>query len=497
MRRMFTCSVALISLAQRVLCGGGNLVPLSIPPSQYWDGNDGPWSTFGVQVGTPPQNVRVLPSTSSSSLWVVLPQGCTPNDPVDCWSLRGFVFKPNASSTWSDQGLFQLPLYPLEALGYSGNADYGFDNVTLAWQGQGGVVLGHQVVAGIATKDFYMGMLGLSPRPVNFTDFNHPEPSLLATLADGGQIPSASWAYTAGASYRAREPFGSLTLGGYDSARLTPNNLTFSFGPDTSRSFLIGVQDITTSGGAHLLPNGIVASVDSSVPHIWLPTEACQKFESTFGLVWDQATNLYLLNDTQHDALVAGDESITFKLGPSISGGDAVDIVLPYASFDLKYTSAQTNLTSRYFPLRRASNNTQYTFGRTFLQEASPLTPKKPPKHSLSPPIIAGIVIGAILLLILISLAAYRLRRHRRKSNFVLPSEMPGHEVSEVDAVRTHEMSETGILAEIGSYGTDSEPVELDSVSVAVELPGDGVTEEIRTSMDFLDLSGDSGSDLD
>jgi hypothetical protein len=289
---------------------------------------------------------------------------------VDCSSLRGFLFRSNASSTWSDRGLFQLPLYPEDALGYSGNADFGFDNITLAWQGQGGAVLGHQVVAGIATKDFYVGMLGLSPQPVNFTDFNHPEPSILGTLTDRKEIPSASWAYTAGAPYRARQPFGSLTLGGYDSARFKPNSLTFSFGPDTSRNLLVGVQAITTSGGDHLLPNGIVASVDSTVPHIWLPIEACQKFESSFGLVWDRATNLYLINDTLHDALVAKNTSVTFKLSPSISGGDTIDIVFPYASFDLKFASTRTNLTSSYFPLRRASNHTQYTFGRTFLQES-------------------------------------------------------------------------------------------------------------------------------
>jgi hypothetical protein len=29
----------------------------------------------------------------------------------------------------------------------------------------------------------------------------------------------------------------------------------------------------------------------------------------------------------------------------------------------------ESNITSRYFPLRRAHNDSQYTIGRTFLQE--------------------------------------------------------------------------------------------------------------------------------
>jgi hypothetical protein len=190
------------------------------------------------------------------------------------------------------------------------------------------------VVAGIATKDFYLGRLGLSPRTFNFTDFMHPQPSLLGTLVAEKLIPSATWGYTAGAFYRVRQPFGSLTLGGYDAERFTPNNVTFSFGPDTSKSLMVAIQVITTSTGDHLLPDAIVSVVDSTVPHIWVPQASCQKFEASFNLVRDSATDLYLVNDTLHDALLARNVSITFTLGTQVSGGDTVDIVLPYESFD-------------------------------------------------------------------------------------------------------------------------------------------------------------------
>lgn len=299
----------------------------------------------------------------------MLPEGCTKNDPENCPSQRGATFHINQSSTWEDQGLFKLPLYEESLLGYSGNADFGFDTVTLGWQGSGALSLNHQVVAGFATKDFYIGNLGLTPRPVNFTDFNNPEKSILGTLRNESKAASSTWAYTAGASYREPKMFGSLTFGGYDSTRFVPNGLSFPFGADISRDLIVTLRSVT-SGTNSLLSNSIVTFIDSTVPHIWLPVEACRKFESLFGLVWDNATDLYLVNDALHESLVAKNASITFTLGKAASGGETVDIVLPYGAFDLTVTLASKNLSSRYFPIRRAHNDTQFTLGRTFLQEA-------------------------------------------------------------------------------------------------------------------------------
>ncbi|KAH0543948.1 hypothetical protein GP486_008541, partial [Trichoglossum hirsutum] len=133
-------------------------------------------------------------------------------------------------------------------LGYAGTGSYGYDNVTVGWQGQGGPTLDHQVVAGIATKNIsWTGMLGLSSLPTNFTDFNHPQPSLLGTLKDKGMVGSLSWGYTAGAAYRGQGSFGSLTLGGYDETRFIKNNLTLKFGEDSSWDLLIDIQGISVA----------------------------------------------------------------------------------------------------------------------------------------------------------------------------------------------------------------------------------------------------------
>lgn len=52
------------------------------------------------------------------------------------------------------------------------------------------------------TKDYYLGIFGLGPKPSNFSDFANPQPSLMQTMKDREKIPSISFAYTAGASYR-------------------------------------------------------------------------------------------------------------------------------------------------------------------------------------------------------------------------------------------------------------------------------------------------------
>lgn len=114
--------------------------------------------------------------------------------------------------------------------------------------------------------------------------------------------------------------------------------------------------------------------VDSTVPHIWLPPETCKAFEQAFGLTYNPIANLYLINDTIHDALRKQNPSFIFQLSNNAGPGPAINITLPYASFDLEvqagYNTAVSK-NSRYFPLRQALQGTpQYTLGRTFFQES-------------------------------------------------------------------------------------------------------------------------------
>lgn len=217
-----------------------------------------------------------------------------------------------------------------------------------------------------------LGVFGLGPKPTNFSD--DPDPSFLWSLRNQSFIPSLTYGYHAGASYIARQSLGSLTLGGYDAARFKPNNLTFPFGLDDSRSLLVGLQNIqadhTFSGVVSLLGKGIMSLIDSTVPEIWLPVDACERFERSFGLTYDVRTDRYIVNDTVHASLKQMNPTITFKMGIADYGGETVNIVLPYAAFDLEAKYPIYQNTTNYFPLRRAMNAGQYVIGRTFLQEA-------------------------------------------------------------------------------------------------------------------------------
>ena len=321
-----------------------------------------------MQVGTPGQNLRLIPSNSGNAIWPVLPQGCITGDPANCGDSRGYIFQPNASSTWNNTGLYGLVLTEEASLGYSGNADFGYDDLTLGRPGDGLPTLDHQVIEGIATKDFYIGSFGLSPHAINISTLNNPQPSFLGALAEQNKIPSTSWAYTAGAFYRQPTAFASLTLGGYDTTRFVQNNVTFSFGPDTNRDLLVPIRSIT-SDTESLLSTVIYAYIDSLVPHIWLPLNVCQAFEQAFSLVYNETADIYFVNNTLHDKLTSQNPNVTFTLGPA-SGGATVDIVMQYGSFDLLAEYPIINNATRYFPLKRAQNDSQFTLGRTFLQDA-------------------------------------------------------------------------------------------------------------------------------
>ena len=87
-----------------------------------------------------------------------------------------------------------------------GNGDFGFDSIVLGAPGStsGAYSLENQILASIATKEFYVATWGIAPRPTNLTtiDAQNSHPSLLTTLREQNQIPSLSYAYTAGAPYR-------------------------------------------------------------------------------------------------------------------------------------------------------------------------------------------------------------------------------------------------------------------------------------------------------
>lgn len=271
----------------------------------------------------------------------------------------------------TSKGIFSLGLEL--NLGYAGNnGEYGYDTVALGWQGSGGPSLDQQIVAGIATKQFYLGIFGLNPRPSNFTSFNNPVPSYMLNLRKQSLIPSISGGYTAGNQYRLNKVLGSLTLGGYDASRFIPNNVSFAFNEMDNRDLTVVVKQVTMKAeniSQDFLSKSIAAFVDSTVPYIHLPLDVCEKFEAAFGITWNTNVQAYLVNDTLNNRLKAQNPSVTFTLG-TLTTTNTVNISLPYAAFDLIADYPLMPNKTRYFPLVRAANDSQYTLGRSFLQEA-------------------------------------------------------------------------------------------------------------------------------
>lgn len=189
-----------------------------VPCTNDWDGHDGAWSTFLIGVGTPLQNFRVLPSTSSHQMWVPIPEACAQNGGERCAALRGVEpfdgtaspgFLTSKSTTWSQIGIYNIPLE--KDLGYTGNGQYGFDTIQVGGsQATSNLTIKHQVVVGFTANDYDMGNLGVGITPTSFSSLGLQFKSLFESLFNQSLIPSWTYSYTAGAYYRTAFPRVSL-----------------------------------------------------------------------------------------------------------------------------------------------------------------------------------------------------------------------------------------------------------------------------------------------
>ncbi|KAH6882966.1 aspartic peptidase domain-containing protein [Alternaria rosae] len=267
-----------------------------------------------------------------------------------------------------------LSSYPdISEKGQEGNpnlASFGVDDVYLGKTAQDRKI-SSQYIAEAFWKRFQLGTLGLFPGSVGPP--GAARPSLLLSLWNSRGIPSLSFGYTAGSSNR--KTSASLVLGGYDSSRFDPATTTqWGFTIQNSTWFFIHLSAITINGVAswESAPEPEKRSlrtafpIDSAIPQIWLPEEACVMFETAFGLVWDDTSELYLINDTTHTRLLRENPEVRFTIGLD---NQATNYTLPYSAFDLRLTYPFVDTATYYFPLKRASEPAQHMLGRTFLQE--------------------------------------------------------------------------------------------------------------------------------
>jgi len=363
-----------------------------VSPSQYWEGNDGPWSTFTVRVGTPPKPVHLLPATSQSTIWTVMPFGCTAysDAPANCSTIRGQTFDPAKSSTFDYDGYqdlydksiyFQLPFEteaPLSTstTNYSGNALVGSDAITLGSEGNDSPPLKNQTVAAYAGLIPFIGQLGLKSQDATILNLTDTRASVLGFMNATGAVASATYGYTAGS--KGRNILGSLTFGGYDAARGNVEDvITQQMSAPSTRDLQVAVSGLSIgSTPVSSFPSTATFVIDSMIPEIYLPGSVCDQIQSAFGLNYSSTWGVYYLNDAQHQNLTNMDQSstsLTFTLQALGTNPGTTRITIPYIDLDHQLSWPVAGIqsgTQRYFPIKRANTSDQYFLGRTFLQDA-------------------------------------------------------------------------------------------------------------------------------
>ncbi|CAG8977976.1 hypothetical protein HYALB_00001857 [Hymenoscyphus albidus] len=363
------------------------VAPLSVTPSTNWYGYDGSWSAISLRVGTPQQWVDVMVDTVSSETWLIGPGGCPRNNSI-CIAARGEIYDLRTSSTWQDQGRFNLGVDA--RLGGKGYADYGLDDVTFD---PTGVTLKSTIIGSINTTQYLLGMFGLGIVAGKFQTVTSL-PAISGLVENASAIPSHSYGYTAGAKYQQKGVPTSLTLGGYDANRIQPHDITFNLNILQNPQVSVNFISVTSTASSNnwttpiQLASGadrISAVIDSSTPYLWLPQSVCDRFAQTLGLSFNSSLDLYTFdeNSAQHDTLMNSQLSFTFTLSDVGTSPMNINITLPYAAFDLQLsvpfpglnaTYGAPDSTKYYFPIKRATNEAQYTIGRAFLQEAYVIT---------------------------------------------------------------------------------------------------------------------------
>jgi hypothetical protein len=169
---------------------------------------------------------------------------------------------------------------------------------------------------------------------------------------------------------------GSLILGGYDTSRFNAStSLSIAMPNKENNTAIVALRAISIIGP---IARGWSAPADSTdvffriepmIPQIWLPLEACEVFEKAFGIRWDSELQFYIVDNTTHDSLLQANPTISFSIGASSRSKAYQNYTLPYSAFDLQLAPPLVNTTTYYFPLKRATDPSQYVLGRAFLQE--------------------------------------------------------------------------------------------------------------------------------
>ncbi|KAH7083708.1 aspartic peptidase domain-containing protein [Paraphoma chrysanthemicola] len=373
--------------------------PIVLKTTGTFEGDDGKWSTFNINIAGDGagkgQNYKVLISTSfpitlipGQSEWCNdacaksrgIPsingqqsRGLDVSANSERWNLAGTYYLPK-SDWWTKDLLFPSSNVTLDAA-------WGLTTVGLGEASKDSITLPNQYVAAYYFEDLFLGQLGLSVGAISPTGATKPTFfSALSALPE--YVPSNSYGYTAGASYRNNNlgSPGNMVFGGYDKSRLVMLQSTSIGMPNKQNNTLIvGVQSIMytpdpdVQQGVQSLTGtneGFSAVIDSTHPYLVLPGRICDRFVEKFNLQYDNTTNLYTINSTAHDRNIQQNATVSFKIGAGAQdSAKFTTITLPYLAFYLEASFPIYTNATKYFPIRKSTSG-YFVLGRTFLQEA-------------------------------------------------------------------------------------------------------------------------------
>jgi hypothetical protein len=116
----------------------------------------------------------------------------------NCSDMRGGVFRPNESRSWSSNGVHAVEIAQDMGLGIKRTFLFGTDTVGLGVQPQVSRMT-NQTVAGMkGLASSFTGAMGISPKAFNMTPDQAPVPTFFESLSSSTRIASRSWSYTAG-----------------------------------------------------------------------------------------------------------------------------------------------------------------------------------------------------------------------------------------------------------------------------------------------------------
>jgi hypothetical protein len=167
---------------------------------------------------------------------------------------------------------------------------------------------------------------------------------------------------------------GSLVLGGYDQSRLVENSsITIGMPQGTNKEqlrVLVSSMIINYANGSEPLSTAgsFQAVVESTLPYLYLPEDACEKFVRAFGLHTFDG-DFYTLDSGEVARNKADIQSVEFVIQDPSNQRNSVTITLPYAAFNVNASWTWGYPTPQpIVPIRPMADFA--VLGRTFLQEA-------------------------------------------------------------------------------------------------------------------------------